>query len=326
VHIGLSDVEDEQTIVFETEMITPLCLFPLVLPTASVSLNSIDSGNKDDPSTVAEESFLVFGEEALLGPERAPSNPSIHLPPYKTHSDNAPIIPLDSRFAFHHRTVEMLPPATSPPRRLVSDTPQPFRSIPNTHDNSSHASHVNCCEPECWPAVDPLCAGFHHNFLDHGESQPTLANLLPIVSYGESQLTVDYGECLPAIKVPSKDLDKDGEITDALLLYGKDSPQSRACIVRANDCFHAHVSQVIGIHDKDLDNNGEITIKLISTIATDDPISNTPINHICSSVTPPCGNHPGHSIFAPPNTDPPDSSDTDATLLPTFKHGDSFED
>jgi hypothetical protein len=32
---------------------------------------------------------------------------------------------------------------------------------------------------------------------------------------------------------------------------------------------------VIGIHDKDLDNDGEITTKLISTITTDDPITNT---------------------------------------------------
>jgi hypothetical protein len=46
-----------------------------------------------------------------------------------------------------------------------------------------------------------------------------------------------------------------------------------ACIVQANGCFHVHVSQVIGIHDKDLDNDGETTTKLIPTIATDDPIS-----------------------------------------------------
>ena len=77
----------------------------------------------------------------------------------------------------------------------------------------------------------------------------------------------------------------DDPIVDALLLCGKDSQQPHACTVS----FHAHVSQVIGIHNKDLDNDGEITTKLISTIATDDPI-------------------------------------TDATLLSTFKHGDSFED
>jgi hypothetical protein len=168
-------------------------------------------------------------------------------------------------------------------------------------------------------------------------------------------LTVDYGECLPVIKDHSKGLDNDGEITtkiistiadpitDALLLCGKDSQQPHACIVS----FHAHVSQVIGIHNKDLDNDGEITIKLISTIATDDLITkNTPIeDRICLSSTSPCGtNPPGilttylhefgftnsvHKMAGanfPTNMDPSDPNDTDATLLPTFKHGDSFED
>ena len=80
-------------------------------------------------------------------------------------------------------------------------------------------------------------------------------------------------------QVHSKDLDNDGEITiklistiatdepltDALLLYGKDSQQIHACIIQ----------QANEIHDKDLDNDGEITTKLISTITTNDPITNT---------------------------------------------------
>jgi hypothetical protein len=163
--------------------------------------------------------------------------------------------------------------------------------------------------------------------------------LLPF-NYGENQLTVDYGECLPAIKVHSKDLDNDGEITtnlistilatndpitDALLLYGKDSQQSRACIVQANECFHAHVSQVIGIHDKDLDNDGEITTKIISTIATNDCI-NTRIDRICSSITSPCGNIPGDpSMTRPIQTHQIPTILMPPCLLPTFKHGDSFK-
>ena len=52
---------------------------------------------------------------------------------------------------------------------------------------------------------------------------------------------------------------------------------------RAWECSNVHVSQVIGVHDKILDNDGEITIMLISTIATDDPITNVLINrHICA--------------------------------------------
>jgi hypothetical protein len=302
----LSPHDEEQTIVFETEMLAPVCLFPLVPPMASVSLDGITSGDEDalatdavwmlPDATPADEGALGSREDALLGPNTATSDPSVHLPPYKKHSNDAPI-PLDSCFAFHN-TVEMLPPATGPPHHLVSHTTRPF-SIPATHHCSSHASCVDCCAHECWPAFDPHSCDLHlddplgvescHNYLDHGESQLTLANLLPF-NYGENQLTVDYGECLPAIKVHSKDLDNDGEITtklistittndpvtDALLLYGKDSQQTRACIIQqANECFHAHVSQVIGIHDKDLDNDGEITTKLISTITTDDPITNT---------------------------------------------------
>ena len=82
------------------------------------------------------------------------------------------------------------------------------------------------------------------------------------MDYGENQPTMDYGECLPAIKD----------------------------------------------HSKDLDNNGEITTKLISTIATHDPVTNSMIDHVCLI------------------TDPLNTRDNDATLLPTFKHGDSFED
>ena len=291
----LSPHDEEQTIVFETEMLAPVCLFPLVPPTASVSLDGITSGDEDalatdavwmlPDATPADEGALGSREDALLGPNTATSDPSFHLPPYKKHSDDAPI-PLDSHFAFHN-TVEMLLPATGPPHHLVGHTTRPF-SIPATHHCSSHASCVDCCAHECWPTFDPHSCDLHlddplgvescDNYLDHGESQLTLANLLPF-NYGENQLTVDYGECLPALKVHSKDLDNDGEITtklistittddpvtDALLLYGKDSQQIRACIIQ----------QANEIHDKDLDNDGEITTKLISTITTDDPITNT---------------------------------------------------
>jgi hypothetical protein len=144
-----------------------------------------------------------------------------------------------------------------------------------------------------------------------GEVQPTF-KCGDSFAHTENQPTMDYGECLPAIKDHSKDLDNDGEITtkiistiatedpitDALILCDKGSQLS----------FHAHVGQVIGIHDKDLDNDGEITTKLISTIATNDPVTNAMIDHVCLS------------------TDPLNPNDTDATLLPTFKHGDSFED
>jgi hypothetical protein len=48
---------------------------------------------------------------------------------------------------------------------------------------------------------------------------------------------------------------------------------------------HIHASQAIKVHeDKDLDNDGEITTKLLSTITTNDPIIDTPVDHICSGV------------------------------------------
>jgi hypothetical protein len=322
---------------------------PLSLDAASITLDAASI------TLDAKVDTLGLGENAMLGSNTAPDDPSIHHHACKQHSSDAPI-PLDSRLAFHN-TVEMLPPATGPPHQLVG---------------------VDCCAHECWPAFDPhsrdphlgdpLGAESRHNYSDHGE---TLANLLPS-DMGEVQptfkrgdsfahteippLTVDYGECLPAIKDHSKGLDNDGEITtkiistittddpiiDALLLCGKDSQQPRECIV----CFHAHVSQVIGIHAKDLDNDGEITTKLISTITTDDPITkNTPIDCVCSSATSPrAKNYHGipttylhefgftnsfHKMAGanfPTNMDPSDPNDTDATLLPTFKHGDSFED
>jgi hypothetical protein len=290
----LSPHDEEQTIVFEMETIAPVCLFPLVPPTASVSLDAV-------PVTLdAKVDTLGFGEEdAMLGSDTAPDNPSICLHAYKQPSSNAPI-PLDSQLAFHN-TMEMLPPATGPPHQLVG---------------------VDCYAHECWPAFDPhsrdprlgdpLGAESRHNYSDHGE---TLASLLPS-DMGEVQptfkrgdsfahteippLTVDYGECLPAIKD----------------------------------------------HSKGLDNNGEITTKIISTITTDDPITkNTPIDHVNASVTSPCAQnyraipttylhefgftnsvHKMAGANFPTNTDPSDPNDTDVTLLPTFKHGDSFED
>ena len=77
MHIGLSDDNEEHTIVFEMDMIAPVCLFPMVLPTASVSLDGIDSGDEVDPATsdalwmlldtspAANNSALGFGEECL---------------------------------------------------------------------------------------------------------------------------------------------------------------------------------------------------------------------------------------------------------------------
>ena len=187
---------------FEKDTITPVCLFPaapmmpfvastkdgcqLLFDPNSCGLhlnedNSLAHGEitmdsdalahgekmlRDGASPAAEERSFGFGEEVLLGSDTALSDPSIHLPPYyKKHSDDAPIILLDSCFAFYNNTVEMLPPATGPPHLLVSNTAQPPFSI--------HATR------------------------DYGSSQPTLASLLPF-NYGESQLTVDYGECLPA--------------------------------------------------------------------------------------------------------------------------------
>ena len=114
--------EEEQMIVFETEMITPICLFPLVLPVASISVDGIASHDNDDLATNAvpilldaapitldaKEGTLGFGEDALLGPNTAPDDPSIHLHPY-----DAPI-PLVSHHAFHN-TVDMLAPAMGLP-------------------------------------------------------------------------------------------------------------------------------------------------------------------------------------------------------------------
>jgi hypothetical protein len=214
------------------------------------------------------------GEDVLYDAGNTPNGHLTHLHPYHLLSQGYPV-PLATLQGLYN-TVTLLPPANGPPHHLVNMSSR--FSIPAIHHCSSHASCIAHKEIQLT--------------VDYKEIQLT-------VDYGENQLTVDYGECLPAIKDHSKDLDNDGEITtkiistiatddpitNALLLCGKDSQQPHACIVS----FHAHVSQVIGIHNKDLDNDGEITTKLISTITTDDPI-------------------------------------TDATLLPTFKHGDSFED
>ena len=127
---------------FEMDMIAPVCLFPMVLPMAPVSVDGIDSGDEDDPATdalwmlldtspAAKEGALGFGEEVLLSPDTTPSNPSVCLPPYNKHSNDAPIL-LDSRFAFHN-TVEMLPPATGPPVHLVGDMTNPSSTLPTIH-------------------------------------------------------------------------------------------------------------------------------------------------------------------------------------------------
>jgi hypothetical protein len=118
---------------------------------------------------------------------------------------------------------------------------------------------------------------------------------------GENQPTENYGECHPAIKDHSKDLDNDGEITIKLIsTIATDDPITNApnestCLsiislcgdggqcARAWECSNVHVSQVIGVHDKNLDNDGEITTVLISTIATDDPITDVLINRHISA-------------------------------------------
>jgi hypothetical protein len=118
---------------------------------------------------------------------------------------------------------------------------------------------------------------------------------------GENQLTEKYGECHPAIKDHSKDLDNDGEITIKLIsTIATDDPITNApndstCLSiislcgdggqcnRAWERSHVHVSQVIGVHDKNLDNNGEITTMLIATIATDDSITDVLTNRHISA-------------------------------------------
>lgn len=119
--------EEEQMIVFEMEMIAPVCLFPLVLPIASVSMDGITSHDDDDlatdavpilldapPTTLdAKDGTIGFGEDARLGPNTAPDDPSTHLHLYKQHSSDDPN-PFVSHRAFHN-TVDMLPPATGLP-------------------------------------------------------------------------------------------------------------------------------------------------------------------------------------------------------------------
>jgi hypothetical protein len=122
------------------------------------------------------------------------------------------------------------------------------------------------------------------------------------VRNGKNQSTENYGECHPTIKDHSKDLDNDGEITIKLIstIATDDpitiAPNGSTCLSIISLCgdggqctrtwgerSYVHVRQVSGVHDKNLDNDGEITTKLISTIATDDPITNAPFNrHICA--------------------------------------------
>jgi hypothetical protein len=285
VHIGLSDVEDKHTIVFlekehvvteilppmtvlsphedkqrivlETETITPVCLFPApVMPVVAPTQDGCQL--LFDPNSCGlhgnEDNSLAHGEITM------DSDAFDHGE--KMLRDGASPAAEESSFGFGEEVL------------LGSDTAlsDPSIHLPpyyKKHSSDNALLVSNTAQP-------PFSI---HATRDYGSSQPTLASLLPF-NYGESQLTVDYGECLPAIKV----------------------------------------------HSKELDNDGEITTKIISTIVTDDPITNTWIDHTCSSVISPCGNRPRHSIQASNNTDPPEFNDTDATLLHTFKHGDSFED
>jgi hypothetical protein len=61
------------------------------------------------------------------------------------------------------------------------------------------------------------------------------------------------------------------------LINGESACAMLMPIVGPNDvtpiAFHACIVQAIKDHSKELNNNGEITTKIISTIATDDPIT-----------------------------------------------------
>jgi hypothetical protein len=114
----------------------------------------------------------------------------------------------------------------------------------------------------------------HHHSLDHGESLPSLdhGESPPTLDHGESPPTLDHGESLhpndQAFLVPPQE---DGQPT------------------------HANVIPAVNDHDKDLDNDGEITTKLLSTIATDDPNTDVPINSVYYGVA------LLHGLCAPPS-------------------------
>jgi hypothetical protein len=83
----LSPHDEEQMIVFEMETIAPpVCLFPLVPSMASVSLDAapIILDTKVD--------MLGCGEDAMLGSNTAPDDPSIHLHAFKQHCSDTPIL------------------------------------------------------------------------------------------------------------------------------------------------------------------------------------------------------------------------------------------
>jgi hypothetical protein len=253
----LSLHDEEQVIVFEMEdAIVPVRLFPLAMPAVA----SIDGVTHDDGGSLATDAAQVLpsdegfdfdsgGEDVLYDPGTDPNGHLTWLHLYRPLSKAYPVPSATLQGLYN--TVTLLPPANGPPHHLINMSSQ-FR-IHAIHHCRSHASRVDCCAPESRPVFDPHSGVLHlddplgiksrHNYLDHGESQPILANLLPenqtlTASYGENQPKVNYGECRPAIKD----------------------------------------------HSKDLDNDGEITTKLISTIATDDPITNAPNDSTCLSL------------------------------------------
>jgi hypothetical protein len=109
-------------------------------------------------------------------------------------------------------------------------------------------------------------------------------NLLELVSYGDLLDLLeleDHGEGQPIpIAVPNNLV-----CQTFLMLQQEDSPRLHARIVQAlEQPVHTHVSQVVEVHEKDLDNDGEITTKLLSTIAANNPITDVPLNSVCSSI------------------------------------------
>jgi hypothetical protein len=113
----LPQLDDEQMIVFETEMVTPVCLFPAIPPTATSVCDSVyDSdcglGSDIDPrlQLVDEVSDDDNGKDVLI--DVASSLDTSHdAQQFRCHAYPIPLATLQG----HYNTVHLLPPANGPP-------------------------------------------------------------------------------------------------------------------------------------------------------------------------------------------------------------------
>jgi hypothetical protein len=209
---------------------------------------------------------------------------------------DAPIL-LVSQHAFLS-TVDMLLPANGPPEEVIdfdhhanvstpsylfydawhlSSTPQGYNLLPSNickllsltqkTDSIVHAplELVVKSNHHDLHLADPLSVDMTLKLT----TKPIIESCQHSLDHGEGVPTLDHGEIQPmpfAIQ-PLLIVDSNDR---AFLMSSQENGQP----------IHAHVIQAAKDHDKDLDNDGGITTKLLSTIASDDPITDVLINSV----------------------------------------------